>query len=221
LYCVTGSSQLPLLPAESVFPIFPPYTICAAGLAAVVSRVPDEEYDPDFTPDRLMDRLWVEQRAPAHETVLNTVMLQTTLVASAFCTVLDDEEQVMAYLERHVDVFETQLEMLRERQEFWVDVERAGRRAKVDGLGEMRGRLCRWADGIMDRRVAVWNPRRRVASWSLLVKREQRPAFLAEAWRLAGECRDRRLVLDCSGPWPAGGFTLAPPVGPALISRRA
>lgn len=221
LYCVTASAQLPLLPAESVFPVFPPYVICAAGLAAVVSRVPDEEYDPERTGERLMDRLWVEQRSPAHETVLSTVLLQTTMVPAAFCSVLECEEQVTEYLEKHVDQIEAQLSMLRDRQEFWVDIVREGKRARLDGVNEMRGRLCRWSDGFMERRVAAWNPRQRVASWSLLVPREQRPQFLAEARQLAAEARERRLIVDCSGPWAPGSFSLAPPAGPMLISRPA
>ena len=221
LYCITGSAQLPLLPAESVFPVFPPYVICAAGLAAIVSRVPDEEYDPERTPQRVMDRLWVEQRSPAHERVLSTVLRQTTVVPAAFCTVLESEEQVTQYLETHVDTLEAQLDMLRDRQEYWVDVQRDGRRAKVDGLNQMRGRLCLWADGIMDRRVAAWNPRQRLASWSLLVKRDQRLKFLHEAGKLASECRTSKLLLDCSGPWAPASFAIAPPVGPTLIHRPA
>lgn len=221
LYCVTASAQLPLLPAESVFPVFPPYVLCAAGLAAVVSRVPDEEYDAQRTGERLMDRLWVEQRSPAHETVLSTVLLQTTMVPAAFCSLLDSEAHVTEYLERHVETIEAQLQMLRDRQEFWVDIVREGKRAKVDGVSEMRGRLCRWSDGFMERRVAAWNPRRRVASWSLLVKRELRPQFLAEARQLAAEGRERRLLLDCSGPWAPGSFSIAPPSGQMLISRPA
>ena len=221
LYCVTGSTQLPLLPAASVFPVFPPYAICAAGLAAIVSRVPFEEFDPEQTPGRVMDRLWVHQRAPAHETVLDTVMRQTTMVPAAFCTVLDSEEQVNEYLETHKDTLEAQLDVLRDRQEFWVDVVRAGKRAKVDEVAAMRGRLCPWADGVMDRRVASWNPRLRAASWSFLVKREQRSRFIGEARKLAGDCREQRLLVDCSGPWAPGSFALAPPVGPMLISRPA
>lgn len=221
LYCITGSTQLPLLPAESVFPVFPPYTICAAGLAAVVSRVPNEEYDPEKTPQRVMDRLWVEQRSPAHEAVVNTVLLQTTVVPVAFSTVLDDEDQVTAYLEANVEVLEAQIDMLRDRQEFWVDIERAGRRPKSEGLGELRARLCVSADGFMERRVCAYNPRKRLGSWSFLVKREQRGRFLSEAWKIAGECKERRLVVDCSGPWVAGSFALAPPAGPMLISRPA
>ena len=221
LYCITGSMQLPLLPAVSVFPVFPPYTICAAGLAAIVSRVPDEEYDPERTPQRVMDRLWVEQRSPAHETVVGTVLRQTTLVPAAFCTLLDSEEQVTEYLETHVDTLEAQLHLLQGRQEYWVDIERDGRRANLEGVSEMRGRLCQWADGFMQRRVAAWNPRRRVASWSLLVKREQRLKFLHEAGKLSSECFPRKLLLDCSGPWTPASFAIAPPVGPTLISRPA
>ena len=221
LYCVTPGAQLPLLPAESVFAVFPPYTICAAGLAAIVSRVPAEEYDPEQTPDRVMDRLWVRQRSPAHQTVVETVLVQTTVVPAAFCTVLDSEEQVTAYLETHVDVFEAQLEMLRDRQEYWIDIIREGKRAQLDAVAPLRGRLCQWADGVMDRRVAVWNPRLRAASWSFLVKRDQRQRFLNEARTLAGLCRERKLLVDCSGPWAPSGFAIAPPVGPMLISRPA
>jgi hypothetical protein len=221
LYCITGSRQLPLLPAASVFPVFPPYTICAAGLAAIVSRVPDEEYDPERTPQRVVDRLWVEQRSPAHEAVVSTVLRQTTMVPAAFFTVLENEEQVTAYLEKHVETLEAQLDLLRDRQEFWIDIERAGRRAKTEGAREMLLPLCQYADGFMERRVAAWNPRKRVASWSLLVKRDQRAQFLTVARKLAEECRGRRLVLDCSGPWAPGSFAIAPPAGPQLISRPA
>ncbi len=168
-----------------------------------------------------MDRLWVMQRSPAHESVLATVMLQTSMVPAAFCTILEDERQVMAYLETHVDVFEAQLDMLRERQEYWVSIERAGRRPKIEDLLEMKGQLCRFADGVMDRRVAIWNRRQRLASWSFLVRRDQRARFLGEARRLAGECKERRLLMDCSGPWAPGGFAVAPPVGPMLIGRPA
>ena len=221
LYCVTGSTQLPLLPAESVFPVFPPYTICAAGLAAVVSRVPYEEYDPEQTPQRMMDQRWVRQRSPAHQIVLETVLVQTSVVPAAFGTVLDDEEQVTAYLEGEMDVLEAQLTLVHDRQEYWVDVIREGKRAKVDGVSAMLGRLCPWADGVMDRRVAAWNPRLRAASWSFLVKRERRARFFDEARTLAAECRERRLLVDCSGPWAPSGFVIAPPVGSTLISRPA
>ncbi|MBY0505000.1 MAG: GvpL/GvpF family gas vesicle protein [Bryobacteraceae bacterium] len=221
LYCVTGGNPLPLLPAVSVFPVFPPYAISAAGLAAIVSRVPFEEYDPEQTPGRLMDRLWVRQRSPAHETVLSTVLAQTTVVPAAFCTVLDSDEHAVLYLETHADVLQAQLDVLRDRQEYWIDVVRQGKRAQVDSVPAMLARLCPWADGVMDRRVAVWNPRLRAASWTFLVKRNQRQRFLQEARILAEESRGRRLLVDCSGPWAPSGFTLAPPVGEMLISRPA
>ncbi len=221
LYCITSGAQLPLLPAHSVFPVFPPYAICAAGLAAVVSQVPNEEYDPAFTPYRLMDRLWVDQRSAGYETVLATVARQTDLVPAAFCSVLETEEDVVAYLEHHVDVLEAQLHLFRERQEFWIDVERAGRRAKVESVGQLKERLCRYAEAVMDRRVAIWNRRQRVASWSFLVRRTQRGKFLDEAARLHRECQAQRLLLDCSGPWAGGGYALAPPCGPPLIARPA
>ena len=221
LYCITGSAQLPLLPAESVFPVFPPYVICAAGLAAIVSRVPYEEYDPEQTPSRIMDCLWVKQRSAAHQTVVETVLVQTTVVPAAFCTVLESEDQVTAYLESYEDVLQAQLDTVRDRQEYWVDIIREGKRARLDGLQVLEARLCRFADGVMERRVAAWNPRFRAASWSFLVRRDQRARFLQEARTLAGECREQKLLLDCSGPWAPSGFVIAPPVGPMLIARSA
>jgi hypothetical protein len=69
-------------------------------LAAIVSTVPLHEFGEEPLRENLNDVAWLEQKARAHEQVLETLLESTTVVPTRLCTIFSDEEQVREMLSR-------------------------------------------------------------------------------------------------------------------------
>jgi hypothetical protein len=67
-------------------------------LAAVVSLVPLEEFDEEQLRENLNDVAWLEEKARAHEAVLEAMLGSTTVVPTRLCTIFRDEAQVREML---------------------------------------------------------------------------------------------------------------------------
>src|SRR5205807_5194729 len=72
--------------------------IDAAGLSAVVSRVPRSEFGPEPLRRNLNDLVWLERAARAHEAVLEAPLPQSPLVPLRMCTLYESEESVRRML---------------------------------------------------------------------------------------------------------------------------
>lgn len=69
-------------------------------LAAIVSSVPLEEFGEEQLRENLNDVAWLEEKARAHEAVLEALLEATTVVPTRLCTIFHDERQVREMMGR-------------------------------------------------------------------------------------------------------------------------
>ena len=91
-------------------------------LAAIVAEVPLADFDEEALVERLNDRVWLEDKARAHEDVLSAFAAVTTVVPLRFGTVYRDEDDVRRLLEERAESFEATLDRVRGRFELGVKV---------------------------------------------------------------------------------------------------
>ena len=95
------------------------------GLAAIVGSVSLDEFGEDALPRRLNDRAWLEEKARAHEDVLQSAAAATAVVPLRFGTIYRELDDVTQLLRARRDELEAALEHVRGRVELgvkaWVD----------------------------------------------------------------------------------------------------
>ena len=91
-----------------------------AGLAAVASRVSLSEFGERELRENLNDVAWLEEKARAHERVLEATLARMTVVPMRLCTIYRSEAQVREMLEREHDAFADALRRLDGRTEWAV-----------------------------------------------------------------------------------------------------
>lgn len=91
-----------------------------AGLAALVSHVSLSEFGEDELRENLNDVAWLEEKARAHERVLEDALEWTTVVPMRLCTIYRGEEQLRDMLEREHVAFDEALHRLDGRTEWSV-----------------------------------------------------------------------------------------------------
>jgi hypothetical protein len=69
-------------------------------LAAIVSSVPLEEFGEEQLRENLNDVVWLEEKARAHEAVLEAMLESTTVVPTRLCTIFRDEKQLREMMGR-------------------------------------------------------------------------------------------------------------------------
>jgi Gas vesicle synthesis protein GvpL/GvpF len=82
-------------------------------LAALVAEVPLDEYGEETLRERLNDRAWLEDKARAHEEVLQAVAAIAPVVPLRFGTIYDDLADVERLLDTRGPSFESVLERVR------------------------------------------------------------------------------------------------------------
>jgi hypothetical protein len=113
-------------------------------LAAIVSSVPLEEFDEEQLRENLNEVAWLEEKARAHEAVLEALIESTTVVPTRLCTIFRDEKQVREMMAREGPALVEALGRLQGKAELGVKVfaepgalERAAvERAKEGSEGE-------------------------------------------------------------------------------------
>jgi hypothetical protein len=90
------------------------------GLAAIASLVSLAEFDEEALHENLNDVEWLEEKARAHEHVLDQVLARIPVVPMRLCTIYRGEAQVREVLEREHDVFADALERLQGKTEWGV-----------------------------------------------------------------------------------------------------
>lgn len=110
------------LPPEvvGVEPTAPVERIEAGDLAALVSKVSLAEFDEDSLRENLNDVAWLEEKARAHEDVLEAALARTAVVPLRLCTVFAGEQQVREMLKREHEVLYDALQRLYGRAEWGV-----------------------------------------------------------------------------------------------------
>jgi hypothetical protein len=106
----------------------------ADGLGVVVSQVPLSEFGEDVLSARLNDRAWLEEKARAHEAVLQRLLPVTTVVPLRFGSIHRDRSAVAEFAIARRRSFAETLERLRGRVELGVKV--WGAAAPRAGTGE-------------------------------------------------------------------------------------
>jgi Gas vesicle synthesis protein GvpL/GvpF len=91
-------------------------------LAAVVSRVVLEDFGEEPLREHLSDLEWLEQTARAHESVLEAVGAERTLIPMRMCTVYRSESGVLEMLGREAGALAAALEQLDQKAEWGVKV---------------------------------------------------------------------------------------------------
>jgi hypothetical protein len=95
-------------------------------LAAIVGRVPLEEFGEERLPERLEDRVWLEQKARLHEDVLQAATAVGPVVPLRFGAIYRARDDVHGLLEKRRAELEAALERVRGRVELgvkvWVDL---------------------------------------------------------------------------------------------------
>ena len=108
------------------------------GLAALVSRVPLDEFGAEPLRRNLNDLRWLEHVARAHEAVLERALERATVVPVRLCTIFDGEAGALRLLEDEREAFEEALATLAGRSEWSVKllVDRAALVAAAGGGAE-------------------------------------------------------------------------------------
>ncbi|HEY0390276.1 MAG TPA: GvpL/GvpF family gas vesicle protein [Solirubrobacterales bacterium] len=157
-----------VVPARTEFPrdlagIDPRYEVSLLeeeGLAALVSRVSLAEFGEEPLHENLNDVGWLEEKARAHEHVLDVAVQRGTVVPLRLCTIYSGEEQVREMLARERAVMTEALERLDGKAEWGVKAiaePRALERAAAQRAGEGS------EEGDASRGTAYMNRKRREA----------------------------------------------------------
>jgi hypothetical protein len=118
-YCVVAAEAAPRVATEGVA-ASAVERVEAAGLAALVSRVPAAQFAAHPLRDNLNDIAWLERVARAHEAVLDEAFAATTIVPLRICTLYEGDDGVRAMLERERAVLVEAIERLDGREEWGV-----------------------------------------------------------------------------------------------------
>jgi hypothetical protein len=89
-------------------------------LAAIVSSVALEEFGEEQLRENLNEVAWLEEKARAHEAVLEALIESTTVVPTRLCTIFRDEKQVREMMGREGPVLVEALERLEGKAEWGV-----------------------------------------------------------------------------------------------------
>src|SRR4051794_9344777 len=137
LYCVVGQAH-PRLPAnlEGVAPGRPPRILRTEGLAAIVSKVPLDEFGEEGLKRNLNDLDWLESMARAHEGVLEAALGHGTVVPMRVCTIYRSEEHLRETLGERRELFAEALDWLDGRSEWGVKM--LAQRERVNELARER-----------------------------------------------------------------------------------
>lgn len=87
-------------------------------LAAIVSPVPLEEFGEEQLRQNLNEVTWLEEKARAHEAVLEAMLESTTVVPMRLCTIFHDEAHVREMMGREGAVLLEALERLEGKSEW-------------------------------------------------------------------------------------------------------
>lgn len=138
----------------------------SGGLAAIVSEVDLDEFDEAALPVRLNDPVWLEEKARAHERVLEAAALDRTVVPLRFGTIFRHPDEVRKFIAGREATLTEAVERVRGRVELgvkaWADQTRLeaawNEEASSETTAEEPGRaylLQRSRDKERDRELAA------------------------------------------------------------------
>jgi hypothetical protein len=98
----------------------PVQILTEGAVAAAVSEVDLEEFGEERLREHLRDMTWVERVARAHETVLDRIRAQATVIPMRMCTVYRSEAGVREMLRREADALGQAIDHLEGKAEWGV-----------------------------------------------------------------------------------------------------
>ncbi len=126
VYCIANSAAATLLPADSLPSAIEDDSklewVIVNDLAALVSRVPREDYSEEKLAEHLTDATWTAIRAMRHETVVEFVAKRTSAVPLRFGTIYLEREGIETMLSEKSRELNEIIEHLRGREEWGVNV---------------------------------------------------------------------------------------------------
>ncbi len=122
VYGVIGGEAAPAWTLPAVDRAHAVATVREGSLAAVVSRVAQDEFGEARLREHLSDMGWVETTARAHEGVLEQTRAQATVVPMRMCTVYRTEDGVREMLRREAEGLTAALAHLEGKTEMGVKV---------------------------------------------------------------------------------------------------
>jgi Gas vesicle synthesis protein GvpL/GvpF len=121
VYGVIGSAETDLPPdLTAVDPEHPVELVRLGGLAAITSRVSLAEFGEEELRENLNDLEWLEEKARAHEAVLEAALARMTVVPLRMCTIYLSEAQVRDMLDRERALLDDALRRLEHKSEWGV-----------------------------------------------------------------------------------------------------
>jgi gas vesicle protein GvpL/GvpF len=120
LYGVVSADATPTSMVAGVVPGGPLEMVAQDDLAAVVSRVPLSEFGDDHLKYNLERIDWLERTARGHETVIEVVRTQSTMIPMRMCTLFRSASSVREMLAREAQPLAEALVRLAGRSEWGV-----------------------------------------------------------------------------------------------------
>jgi Gas vesicle synthesis protein GvpL/GvpF len=118
VYCVLAAGNVVPGGLTGVDPAFPVERVEAAGIAALVSRVPRAEFGAEALRQNLNELAWLERVARAHEELLENALEHATLVPLRLCTLYESEDGVRRMLDQERENLVVALDALVGREEW-------------------------------------------------------------------------------------------------------
>jgi hypothetical protein len=122
VYGVVAEGWEPAAPIDGIDGEHPVTVVSGEGIAAIASRVPLDEFGEDVLTEQVEDLAWLEDNARRHETILDRVREQTTLVPMRLCTIYNTDTSVREMLAREHEFLADALRRLEGRTEWGVKV---------------------------------------------------------------------------------------------------
>ena len=117
----TGSASGAVLPEEGVAPGYPVYLVEDGDLAAIVSRVPLDDFGEAALEANMKNLAWIETKVRGHHAVLTHVLAADSgLVPMRFCTIYHSEGRVLEVLAHNREQFHAALARVSGRNEWGV-----------------------------------------------------------------------------------------------------
>lgn len=103
LYGFTPSERLPAISAAGVDARHEVFVRSFAGLGAVLSEVPLQEFCGETAEGRLRDLAWLAPRACGHQAILEQVMRQSPVLPARFATLFASLDSLQKFVLEHRD----------------------------------------------------------------------------------------------------------------------
>jgi len=121
---IRGDSSQPIeeLPEEGIDPAYPVYVLPYHGIQAIVSKVSLGEFGQEELEANIDDMKWVEDKVHAHQSILEKVLANRTLIPMRFCAIYRSKSHLQEMLAQHYDSFVASLARVEGKQEWGVKI---------------------------------------------------------------------------------------------------